>query len=83
MAEVSVNVDLERNIATIYIKLHISLFNKNKYRAGSGLCIVRDGDKYYLATESGEVIDELTPSEATELITEDLKRYYEEVASRI
>jgi RNA:NAD 2'-phosphotransferase (TPT1/KptA family) len=83
MAEVSVEVDLERNVATVHIKFQVSLFIDNKCSVGRGLYIVRDGDKYYLVTESGEVIDELTPSEAAEYIAEDLKRYYEEVASRI
>jgi len=83
MAEISVEVDLERNVATVHIKLQVSVFNENKYMLNRELYIVRDGDKYYLVTESGEVIDKLTPSEATELIAEDLKRYYEEVTSRI
>jgi cytochrome oxidase Cu insertion factor (SCO1/SenC/PrrC family) len=84
MVEVSVEVDLERNVATVHIKFQILLFYENKYRASWGLYIVRDGDKYYLVTEDGEVLDELTPSEAAEYIAEDLKRfYYEEVASRI
>jgi cytochrome oxidase Cu insertion factor (SCO1/SenC/PrrC family) len=83
VAEVSVDVDLERNVATVHIKLYVSVFNDNKCGVGRGLYIVRDGGKYYLVTESGEVLGELSPSEATELIAEDLKRYYEEVASRI
>jgi hypothetical protein len=84
MAEVSVEVDLERNVATMHIKFQVALFNENKYMLNGELYIVRKNDRYYLTTESGEVLDELTPSEATELIAEDLKRYYkEEVASRI
>jgi cytochrome oxidase Cu insertion factor (SCO1/SenC/PrrC family) len=83
VAEISVEVDLERNVATVHIKLQVLVFNENKYMLNRELYIVRDGDKYYLVTESGEVLGELTPSEATELIAEDLKRFYEEVASRI
>ena len=83
MAEVSVDVDLERNVATVHIKLYVSVFNDNKCRVGGGLYIVRKSDKYYLVTESGEVLGELSPSEAAEYIAEDLKRFYEEVASKI